>query len=60
MERTLIEEYKETVMSLGTFDPDTAQKLAELPQDIRGFGHVKLASVEATKAKRNALLSKPV
>ncbi|KAB7614510.1 indolepyruvate ferredoxin oxidoreductase family protein [Amylibacter sp. SFDW26] len=57
MERALVEEYKETVAGLDALDPETAQKLAELPNNIRGFGHVKLASIKTAQTKKEKLLT---
>ncbi|MCZ8098356.1 MAG: indolepyruvate ferredoxin oxidoreductase family protein [Burkholderiales bacterium] len=61
MERAMIEDYAALVDRLcGGLGPDnhaTAVALAELPLDIRGFGHVKLAAVAAATAKRDALLA---
>ena len=64
MERQLIEDYRRTVEEvlarvdeLG-FAPvkDTALALARLPEQIRGFGHVKEASVVASAVRREKLL----
>ena len=61
MERAMIEDYAALVDRLcGGLGPDnhaTAVALAELPLDIRGFGHVKHAAVVAAAAKRDALLA---
>jgi indolepyruvate ferredoxin oxidoreductase len=45
-ERAVIEEYKTMVLGIkeGT-KPETALELANLPEGIRGFGHVKAASI---------------
>ena len=60
MERALIAEYERTVETvLAALTPenhDTAVALASLPQQIRGFGHVKRASVEKARAARDGLL----
>ena len=37
---------------------ESAVALAALPEKIRGFGHVKLQSVEAAKAEETALLAR--
>jgi indolepyruvate ferredoxin oxidoreductase len=54
-ERALIDEYKAMVLGItdGT-EADAALELANLPEGIRGFGHVKalsIAEVEAIKRK---------
>ncbi|GGO78924.1 indolepyruvate ferredoxin oxidoreductase [Marinobacterium nitratireducens] len=60
MERQLIVDYRETVESLlsqltaGNYD--LAVKIAELPMDIRGYGHVKEAAVEKAAAQKQQLL----
>ncbi len=60
MERTLADEYEQDLHhALDRVRPDTladAVSLAALPQDIRGFGPVKAASLEAARPKREALL----
>ncbi len=60
MERALADEYERDVRHmLDRVHPDTladAVSLAALPQDIRGFGPVKAASLEAARPKREALL----
>ena len=60
LERALADEYERDVRdALGRVRPDTladAVSLAALPQDIRGFGPVKVASLEAARPKRAALL----
>jgi indolepyruvate ferredoxin oxidoreductase len=59
MERRLRDEYEIRLRSLA--DSITAQtydlaaKIAELPDQIRGFGHVKEASVKAAEARRAEL-----
>ena len=59
-ERALIVEYEETIaMLLGKLEAgnlDTAVALAELPESIRGFGHVKDAAIERAAARRAELL----
>ena len=59
-ERRLIAEY-ETILSriLAELDEsrlDLAMELAGLPEGIRGYGPVKAASIERTKALENGLL----
>ena len=60
MERRLADEYEQDLRhALDRVRPDTlaaAVSLAALPQDIRGFGPVKAASLEAGRPKREALL----
>ncbi|OUS04528.1 indolepyruvate ferredoxin oxidoreductase [Rhodobacterales bacterium 52_120_T64] len=60
MERALIGEYQKTMteVSKGFTDDsrDVAIALAELPLDIRGFGHVKAANAAAAAKKREELL----
>ncbi len=60
MERALADEYERDVCHvLDRVRPDTladAVSLAALPQDIRGFGPVKAASLDAARPKREALL----
>ena len=61
MERALIAEYQETMTEVakGISDDtrDLAIALAELPLDIRGFGHVKAAKAAAAAKKREELLA---
>ncbi len=60
LERALADEYERDVRHmLDCVRPDTladAVSLAALPQDIRGFGSVKAASLDAARPKREALL----
>ena len=59
MERQLIEDYRKSVeAALSRLTADNfpkAVELASLPEQIRGFGHVKLASVEKAKVRWAAL-----
>ena len=61
MERQLIEDYRATITDISTrlspYNHSTAVMLANLPEQIRGFGHVKAASVAAAEIRRNELLS---
>jgi indolepyruvate ferredoxin oxidoreductase len=61
MERALIAEYREMVEALvaqlDASNHATAVELASLPEQIRGFGHVKEKAVEGFRAKKAALLS---
>ncbi len=60
MERALVGEYEalveELLASLSADKFDTALKLARLPEQIRGYGHVKLANVATARAKQKDLL----
>lgn len=61
MERRLLAEYEavldELAGSLGGENHALAVEIAELPQRIRGFGHVKDASVAVAKAREAELLA---
>jgi indolepyruvate ferredoxin oxidoreductase len=61
MERALIVQYRETMHSLlgelSTANLDQALALASLPEEIRGYGHVKERHVRAAQTKRAQLLS---
>ena len=61
-ERALIAQYRadmERVLALGeAADPKAALALAELPLQIRGYGPVKEASIEAAAKRRDGLLAK--
>ncbi|RJF95185.1 indolepyruvate ferredoxin oxidoreductase family protein [Noviherbaspirillum saxi] len=61
MERALISQYKETVSSLlPKLSPDNlaqAAAIASIPEDIRGFGHVKERHLKVAKEKEAALLN---
>jgi indolepyruvate ferredoxin oxidoreductase len=60
MERNLIVDYRETMehvlgeLSLDNYD--MACKIAAIPENIRGFGHVKIAHLEAAQQKQQKLL----
>ena len=60
MERALIRDYEQTVAmlldGLTTENHATAVALASVPDQIRGFGHVKAASVEAARARKAELM----
>jgi indolepyruvate ferredoxin oxidoreductase len=60
MERRLITEYRDTVRGLlGTLSSaniDKALAIANLPEEIRGYGHVKERNFKAAEAKRAQLL----
>jgi indolepyruvate ferredoxin oxidoreductase len=59
MERQLIADYEADIeLILGQLNSatlDDAIELAKLPEQIRGFGHVKAASVTLTRSKRDTL-----
>jgi indolepyruvate ferredoxin oxidoreductase len=59
-ERGLVKQYEQDVATvLATLAPDNhavAVALARLPEDIRGFGPVKMASMERAAERRAALL----
>ena len=59
MERRLIEEYRETLGEvldgLTRENHETAVAIAGVPEQIKGFGHVKLRSVEAAKHREAKL-----
>jgi indolepyruvate ferredoxin oxidoreductase len=61
MERALVEEYRELVdalvAELDAGNHATAVELASLPEQIRGFGHVKEQAVAAYRARKEELLS---
>ena len=61
MERRLLAEYEilldELCQGLGPEDHATAVELARIPEQIRGFGHVKEANLERAKAKEAHLLA---
>ena len=60
MERALIGEYRalldELVAGLTAANHETAIALANLPDDIRGFGHVKANNLAAVRGKWARLL----
>jgi indolepyruvate ferredoxin oxidoreductase len=59
-ERELIREYRETLTAilskLNRGNLDRAVALASLPEEIRGYGHVKEAAMEKAAARREELL----
>ncbi|HEX6297309.1 MAG TPA: indolepyruvate ferredoxin oxidoreductase family protein, partial [Burkholderiales bacterium] len=61
-ERALIREYEDTVervlAGLTPHNHAIALELLSLPEEIRGFGHIKTASVVAARKKRDALLGR--
>jgi indolepyruvate ferredoxin oxidoreductase len=60
-ERALIAEYEQAVEALlaglSPANHAVAVQIASLPEDIRGFGHIKLTSVAAARKKREELLA---
>jgi len=60
-ERALVADYlamlDEFAGSLGADNLDTAIALAGLPDEIRGYGHVKEANMQGAAARREALLA---
>ena len=61
-ERQLVVDYRQFVEDLlsrfDSIDFDAALGLARIPEQIRGFGHVKQASIETAKVRRQVLLEK--
>ncbi|SJZ89985.1 indolepyruvate ferredoxin oxidoreductase [Enhydrobacter aerosaccus] len=61
MERRLIEEYEATIDSvLATLDQNNhalAVQIAQVPESMRGFGHVKEKNVKAAKTREASLLA---
>jgi indolepyruvate ferredoxin oxidoreductase len=61
-ERALIRQYEEDVtMLLDGLTPDTlplAVEIASLPEEIRGYGHIKAGSIAKAVEKRNAQLAR--
>ena len=62
MERELIREYEQTVelllAGLAVQNHAAAVQIASLPEEIRGFGHIKKRNVEAARKKRHELLQR--
>jgi len=62
MERALIQEYKRSVSivlkQLNTENHAWALELARLPEQIKGFGHVKERNVKAVRMQWSALMAK--
>ncbi len=61
MERRLIGEYEATIESvLATLDQNNhamAVQIAQVPESMRGFGHIKEKNVKAAKAREASLLA---
>ena len=62
MERELIRDYEQTVeqllAGLNAQNHAAAVEIASLPEEIRGFGHIKKRSVEAVRKKCHELLQR--
>jgi len=60
MERKILADYEvlldEIVATLTPENHSSAVQLAELPENIRGFGHVKLRSLNQTEEIKTRLL----
>lgn len=60
MERRLIAEYeatvKELLRALSADNLKLAVEIASIPEDIRGFGHVKMRHLKQAKARETELL----
>jgi indolepyruvate ferredoxin oxidoreductase len=60
-ERALVEDYFETIRivssKLSPHNHDASVQLARLPERIRGFGHIKVRSIEAVSPVREQLLA---
>jgi indolepyruvate ferredoxin oxidoreductase len=61
-ERALIEEYRQTIgQLLAGLEPaklDLAVEIARVPEQIRGFGHVKEAHLKKARSLRDELLTR--
>jgi indolepyruvate ferredoxin oxidoreductase len=61
MERALIGEYRDTIAGLlpklTAENHATAVAIARIPEDIRGYGHVKERHLKAAKQKEVSLLA---
>ncbi|RUV04575.1 indolepyruvate ferredoxin oxidoreductase family protein [Mesorhizobium sp. M6A.T.Cr.TU.017.01.1.1] len=62
MERRMVADYEGLISGLSArLTPSNhavATELARLPEEVRGFGHVKMAAVERFETKKKALLAK--
>ena len=62
LERRLIDEYEATISTLvDAMSPGNralAVQIAQVPEDIRGYGHIKEASIAAAKTREADLLKK--
>ena len=61
-ERAAIETYKQTILelltSLNQSNIDLAVQIASIPENIRGYGHVKARHVESAQEKQTELLAR--
>ena len=61
-ERALIGEYEKTIdallAGLSAQNHGLAVQIASLPEEIRGYGHIKLASIDAARARTDQLLAR--
>ncbi|MCG5217970.1 indolepyruvate ferredoxin oxidoreductase family protein [Streptosporangium soli] len=58
VERALVVEYRDAVLqAMSAADPATVLEIAELPDMVRGYEHVKLANVAAYREKQAKLLA---
>jgi indolepyruvate ferredoxin oxidoreductase len=61
-ERALIREYEETVQrllaGLTAQNHALAVQIASIPDEIRGFGHIKARNLEPARKKRDELLAR--
>jgi indolepyruvate ferredoxin oxidoreductase len=61
-ERTAIEAYKQTILelltSLNQSNIDLAVQIASIPENIRGYGHVKARHVASAQEKQTELLAR--
>jgi len=62
MERQLIEDYRKQMRTIaeafGSLDAEVAVSLANVPEEIRGFGHVKAASAAAARIRAEQLMAR--
>jgi indolepyruvate ferredoxin oxidoreductase len=59
VERALIEEYRAGIRATLPFvatHPEKCMELARIPEQIRGFGHVKAAAIESARLRQRSLL----
>jgi len=60
-ERALAREYEETIetllAALGKDNHALAVEIASIPEEIRGYGHIKLKSIATARAEREKLLA---
>jgi len=61
-ERALIQEYEETVerllSGLSAQNHTLAVQIAAIPEEIRGYGHIKARTLEPARKKRDELLAR--